>query len=128
MDEIREDGIYMADVFLICPVRGVTKEQEFQIREYVNSLEDSGLVVHWPQRDTKQDDFIGDMICAVNRQAIEDAKEIHVWWTTTSTGTMFDLGMAWALKKPLIIANPQEVSLTEGKSFQNVLLNWGFQI
>lgn len=39
-------------------------------------------------------------------------------------GTLFDLGMAWALDKPLIIANPEKVLKTESKSFQNVLLYW----
>lgn len=120
----------MVDIFLICPVRNVTQNQELKIREYVLNLESQGFAVYWPQRDTNQDDPIGTRICADNFKAIREAKEVHVWWTTTSTGTLFDLGIAWAENKPLIIANPQDIQSTDGsKSFQNVLLNWsdGFE-
>lgn len=119
----------MADVFLICPVRGATDQQKKDIADYVKGLEDKGLTVYYPQRDTDQNDPVGYRICSDNRKAIEEAKEIHVWWTTTSTGTLFDLGMAWAMKKPLVIANPKEVVPTDGdKSFNNVLLAWGNKI
>jgi hypothetical protein len=111
-------------IFLICPVRNVTTEQKQNIEAYVSSLETQGHVVHWPQRDTQQDDPIGTRICADNRQAIINADEIHAWWSSNSTGSLFDLGMAWMLRKSLVIANPSDVQLTESKSFDNVLLHW----
>lgn len=115
----------MKRIFLICPVRNITEEVKTKISVYVSNLEIKMLDVYWPQRDTVQEgDPIGTRICTDNRKAIESANEVHIWWTTTSTGTMFDLGIAWALRKPLVIANPDEVQPTKGKSFQNVILEW----
>jgi nucleoside 2-deoxyribosyltransferase len=112
------------DVFLICPVRGATDDQRAKIIAYVEDLESQGLRVYYPQRDTNQDDVMGARICRDNRDAINEAKEIHIWWSASSSGTLFDLGMAWMLKKPLVVVNRDEVMPTEGKSFQNVILNW----
>jgi len=40
-------------------------------------------------------------VCEYNRSLIEWADEVHVLWDGRSTGTIFDLGMCFALKKPL---------------------------
>lgn len=111
-------------IFLICPVRNITDSQKAKIADYVYKLESNGSTVYWPYRDTDQNDPIGDRICTDNKEAIKKAQEIHIWWSETSTGTLFDLGIAWAMDKPLVIANPEDVKETENKSFQNVLLNW----
>lgn len=109
-------------VFVICPVRGVTDEQRWDIHRYVQMLERSGKQVHWPERDTNQDDLIGNRICEDNLAAIKAADEIHIYWTSTSAGTLFDMGMAWALRKPIVIINPPEA--TPQKSFENLMLSW----
>ncbi len=108
--------------FIICPVRGVTAEQRTDIERYVLMMEGRGHEVHWPERDTNQDDPIGNRICEDNLAAIQAADEVHVYWTTTSTGTLFDLGMAWALRKPIVLINPPEAM--PQKSFENLLLKW----
>ena len=109
----------MKRTFLICPVRGHSMEETEAI---VKKLERKGWVVHWPLRDTNQDDPTGLKICDQNRIAIARADEVHVIWDGQSEGCLFDLGMAWALRKPLtIISLP---SLTTGKSFQNMVTAW----
>ena len=115
----------MKKIFLICPVRKAEKETLDKIHEYVENLKGQGYSVYWPYTDTNQDDPIGTRICADNRAGIESADEVHIWWRDDSMGSLFDLGMAWALRKPLLIANKEGVEPTESKSFQNVLLNWG---
>ena len=105
--------------FLICPVRGYepTKWEAF-----VEELDRRGLEVHWPSRDTHQDDSIGLQICKDNRRAIRAVDMVHVIWDGKSTGVLFDLGMAFALgKKVVVIALPEA---TEGKSFQNMVKAW----
>jgi len=41
-------------------------------------------------------------ICEGNRQIIEDADEVHLIWDGRSIGAIFDIGMVFALRKPLI--------------------------
>ncbi len=113
-------------IFLISPVRRVSKRERKEIEKYVAKLEAQGHKVHWPERDTNQKDKIGLRICLDNKKAIEWADEIHIWWQWTkkrkSTGSLFDFGMAFVLNKPIILANPNEVEPTPEKSFNNVLL------
>lgn len=114
-------------IFLICPVRGITDEEKNAtiIARYVLNLVRSGHMVHWPLRDTDQDDLVGLRICQDNRHAIEDADEIHVWWNGKSQGSLFDLGMAFALRKKIVLVNSDSVRPTPRKSFNNVLLEIG---
>lgn len=86
-------------IFLICPVRGVTDEEKVATEKYVLDLETAGNKVHWPPRNTDQDDPVGLRICQDNRQAIEDADEVHIWWNDKSQGSLFDFGIAFALKR-----------------------------
>lgn len=121
-------------VFLISPVRNIQDnlDQMEKIRAYVENLENHGINVHWPIRDTKQDgDPIGVRICRDNMLAMILADEIHVWYFEDggfkqSTGSLFDLGIAFLLHKILgkkiILANPQRVKQTDHKSYENVLL------
>lgn len=111
-------------VFLICPVRNVTPEETDQITAYVADLEADGVEVYWPARDTDQTDTVGLDICRDNIRAIERAHAVHVWYSASSTGGLFDLGAAMALHKPIRLVNriDTESQRTEGKSFVNVLL------
>ena len=105
--------------FLICPVRGVDPKETENI---VKDLEDKGTKVHWPPRDTNQDDPIGFDICTQNKQAIKDADEVHVVWDEKSQGCLFDLGMAFSMDKKINIVDiPEE---TSQKSFQNMMRYW----
>jgi len=110
---------YRIKTFLICPVRGHDPEET---RAVVKELESRDFDVHWPPRDTDQDDSIGLRICRDNRDAIEAADVVHVVWDGASQGVLFDLGMAFALNKVVI---PIELpGTTQGKSFQNMVRAW----
>ncbi len=129
-------------IFLICPVRNLTKKVERKTRQYVAHLKTQGHKIHWPPQDTKQDDPIGLRICTDNAKAIIWADEVHIWWQweekkwwqkwmwwikeKKSTGSLFDFGMSFMCsilgKKKIILANPEEVKWTSHKSFNNVLL------
>ena len=111
-------------VFIICPVRNASEEQKKQIADYIARKEHEGTSVYYPARDTDQTDTIGIKICDKNAWAIGMADEVHVFWDKNSNGSLFDLGIAWALRKPIVIINADEVSEERGKSFQNVLLHW----
>lgn len=116
----------MKRVFIICPVRNITEETERAIREYVEKLEKAGHNVHWPPRDTNQNDSIGLNICEQNREAIFFADEVHIWFDLKSQGSLFDMGMAFAylrsMRKKIVIINRKELKFTLHKSFENVFL------
>ena len=110
--------------FVICPVREATSEERDYILEYISKLEAEGYRVHYPARDTNQNDTNGLRICTDNREAIKSHKEVHVYWNGKSTGSLFDFGMAFMAGKPIIVFNRDYVKtlVTNGKSFHNVLL------
>jgi nucleoside 2-deoxyribosyltransferase len=105
--------------YLICPVRG---KDRCVFSDVVARLEANGYLVHWPHRDTDQCDDTGFRICSENAAAIAAADVVHVIWDGHSQGCLFDLGIAFALRKPII---PLELPVpTEGKSFQNMIQEW----
>lgn len=123
-------------IFLISPVRKPTWNwvramryylQQKKIKKYVESLEAQGYEVHWPLRDTNQVDPSGGMrICIDNGMGIFEADKVHIWWVGSS-GSLFDFGMTFILvlllNKKVALANPEDVKRTDGKSFENVLID-----
>lgn len=91
--------------------------------EYVKALGEDGWDVYWPSRDTDQADAIGLKICDANRNAIESADRVFVIWDGKSTGCLFDLGMAWALRKPITILQCNSDD-NAGKSFAKMIRAW----
>lgn len=104
--------------FLICPVRG---HEMSETEEIVRELE-VDFDVYWPPRDTNQNDPIGFEICKSNLNAIRNADVVHIIWDGKSMGSVFDLGMAFALGKPIVPIQLPEP--TDGKSFQNMINKW----
>lgn len=106
------------NLFVICPVRGHQKEETQPI---VENFEKRGHTVYWPHRDTDQNDETGLRICRDNASAIAAADAVAIVWDGKSYGCLFDLGVAFALQKRII---PIELpKLTEGKSFQNMIMH-----
>jgi hypothetical protein len=105
--------------FLISPVRGYRSDAWEGV---VKSLAADGYDVYWPVRDTDQNDDNGYSICSSNVVAISNADIVHVIWDGKSEGCLFDLGVAFALRKKIVaITLPEK---TEFKSFQNMIRMW----
>lgn len=110
--------------FLICPVRGADTSDSDEIVKQLESGEFDGQKwdIHYPPRDTDQEDDTGFRICEDNRKAIDDAERVFFVWDGKSQGSLFDLGMAFVLDMPLTcISLPVQ---TEGKSFQKMAMQW----
>jgi len=108
-------------IFIICPVRDLTDGERLKIQSHIQYLEETEeSLVYYPPRDTNQDDTIGLRICQDNFEAIKNSNEVHVFWNEKSKGSLFDLGMAFALNRTIKLMNC--ISPTEHKSFNNVLL------
>ena len=108
-------------IFIICTVRGASEEYKKKLEDYVKKLEKDGHKVHLPHRDTNQNNN-GINICLENAVAINNSDEVHIFYNPTSQGTHFDMGVSFALRKPIKII--ENVELTEGKSFQRMLTEW----
>ena len=111
----------MKKIFVICSVRGMDENYRRKLEDYVTFLEIQGHKVHLPHRDTDQT-AKGFDICMQNANAITKADEVHIFYNSKSQGTHFDMGVAFALRKKLVIVETEE--LTEGKSFTRMLNEW----
>jgi len=75
-------------------------------------LEEQGYEVITPMFDSKVSSELD--VVSYNRALIESADEIYLIWDGRSIGTIFDLGMVFALRKPL------HIWYLEERSIQNV--------
>jgi len=107
-------------IYLICPVRNCSTAMQLRLEEWVRAMEDRGNGVYYPARDCAQDDPIGTAICAHHLRKMKSADVVYVWWDGDSKGSHFDLGMAYALGKPIMCA--KELAATEYKSYANVII------
>ena len=111
--------------FLICPMRGYDPNEW---KPFVDELEINGWQVHWPPRDTFQNDPTGLDICRENREAIREANMVYVIWDGKSIGCLFDLGMAFAMNKPIRVIMLPDPSADGGKSFQKMIRAWSEEL
>lgn len=117
-----KDSYDKPHLFLACPVRGIDPKAQLEQRDKLIPKLEKHYNVHWPPRDTNQNDDTGIRICQHNRAAIKRADIVGIIWDGKSQGVLFDLGMAFALDKPIkIIDIPRK---TDGKSFQNMITAW----
>ena len=111
----------MDKIFVICSVRGASKEYQCKLEKHTKVLENLGCSVHLPHRDTNQD-AKGYDICKENAAAIFNADEVHIFYNKASQGTHFDMGVAFALGKKIVIIENEEFD--EGKSYPRMLTEW----
>jgi len=108
-------------IFIICSVRNASDEYRSRLEVYVTKLEAQGHSVHLPHRDTNQNARSID-ICEENRAAIHDSDEVHIFYSGGSQGTHFDMGVAFAYDKKIVIAENEPFG--EGKSYPRMLTEW----
>jgi len=111
----------MKRIFIICTVRGASEEYRKELEDYVISLEEEGVNVHLPHRDTKQD-AKGIDICNQNAGAIKASDEVHIFYNPDSQGTHFDMGVAFSLGKKMVVV--KTIKYGPGKSYARMLHEW----
>lgn len=110
-------------IFVICPVRNADESEKKYIKDFINRLKVDNEV-YYPAEDTDQVDPIGYRICQDNAKAIAESDAVFIFWNADSKGSLFDLGVAFALNKPLCIINHEDIVPTDGKSFTNMISEW----
>ena len=114
-------------IFLICPVRNANNEQKKWIEDYVEQKNREGYIIHAPHLHTRQIDLFGGYaICKQNAEAVASSTEIAIYYDKSSIGSVFDLGVAFALHKPLILLNEDKIELKENDFVDNILKNWRY--
>ena len=103
-------------IYIICPVRNVTEEQQKEIDDYVKQLEIDGHIVHNPKYAVDQNDSTGFQICLGHYQFMKDCDAVHIFWDKDSSGSHFDFGMAFALGKDITLVKSYKPD-SEGKSY-----------
>ena len=97
-------------IFLICPVRRATEEQRKMFEDFVARKYEEGYIIHAPHMHTNQIDPLGGYsICKQNAEAIASSNEVNMYYDQESTGSVFDLGVAYALGKPLVILIEKDI-------------------
>jgi len=111
----------LMNIFIISSVRDVDIEYREKLNSYVGLLETNGHIVHLPHRDTNQNQK-GINICKDNKNAIINADEVHIFYSSKSQGTHFDMGVAFALNKRIVTIENETYG--EGKSYPKMLREW----
>ena len=111
-------------IYVIGPVRIATEGQASIQANYCAKMEAEGHEVFLPQRDAPQDSPTGYEIVEAELEAIKEADEVHVFWDINSKGSHFDLGMAYALRKKIIMRYLFQPD-SEDKSYVKVVAGMG---
>ena len=115
-------------IFLICPVRNASIEQKQEMEDYVNNKKNEGYIIHAPHLDTVQKDILGGYsICLQNANAVATSSRIDIYYDQKSTGSVFDLGVAYYLNKPLHIINENKIVFKEDDFIDNLIKNWPYK-
>ena len=88
-------------IYIVCAVRNATAARVAELREYAEAKRAEGHHVHFPPDDAPQEDPTGEAICSTHLAAMRECDEVHVFWDVKSSGSHFDIGMAYALGKPM---------------------------
>lgn len=111
-------------IYMICPVRNQTVEQQRDLPIYVAGQEALGHKVYYPPRNAPQQSATGVEIVTAEIDAIKEADEVHIFWDVTSSGSHFDLGAALALQKKIRLIHAYAPDV-EGKSYLKVIQAYG---
>jgi predicted TIM-barrel fold metal-dependent hydrolase len=110
------------NIYIICAVRNASPDRVAEIRRHAEAMRFKGHQVHFPPDDAPQDDPTGAAICRTHLKAMKIANEVHVFWDVRSSGSHFDLGMAYALGKKIV---PLTLEMPDGpeKSYWKAVIN-----
>ncbi|MBO4570147.1 MAG: hypothetical protein J5689_02915 [Clostridia bacterium] len=114
-------------IFLICPVRNATQEQKTWIENFVKEKYNNGYKIHAPHLHTRQTDLFGGYaICRQNAEAVASSQEVNIYYDQSSTGSVFDLGVAYALHKPLKVLNRDQITFNRNDLIDSIVESWPF--
>ena len=110
-------------MFLVRPIAGISDEYREEIEVQIEHLRIT-YDVYDPLTQTDQNKS-ELRICKQNREAMESADVVGVIWDLKSHGCLFDLGMAFAMKKRIEPVTGYFPAINSSKkTFQNMVWAW----
>ena len=100
-------------------ILGTTSYRDKMISKELDLFE-QGHDVRLPFFDDCEHDALS--LCECNRALIEWADEIHVYWDNRSVGFIFDMGMIFMARKPIVI------EYIESKTLEQVIRGYAQQM
>lgn len=114
-------------IFLISPVRYLSDDKKLFIDGYANKKKNEGYNIHVPYLNTRQTDLFGGYaICKQNALAMASSSEVDIYYDKDSFGSVFDLGVAYALHKPLKIINKHDVIFDLDQPIDSIIYKWPY--
>lgn len=95
-------------IYIVCPVRRRTPEQDRALLDYARRLKEAGHEVFLPGRDStipEREENVTALV-AVNFSRIRISDEVHVYYAANTDWSLFDIGGAHYGGKVLRQANP----------------------
>ena len=89
-------------IYVVCSCRLMTDDIKDIQENVVSLLEEKGHEVYYPARDTDQKSTDIE-INKRHRKVIKKCDEVHVVWNPKSMGSHFDIGLAYAFKKKIVL-------------------------
>ena len=136
IDELKKRGVRLPKIinnpignktFVICPVRHAAEEQKAWIEGFVAMKREKGYIVHYPEKNTVQEDTLGGYnICLQNALAMATSESIDIYYDQSSTGSVFDLGVAYALHKKLNLLNGEEIIYRDDDFIDQLVRSWPY--
>nr|MCR5553896.1 hypothetical protein [bacterium] len=107
--------------------RNATQEQKTWIENFVKEKYNNGYQIHAPHLHTRQTDLFGGYsICRQNAEAVASSQEVNIYYDQSSTGSVFDLGVAYALHKPLKVLNRDQITFNRNDLIDSIVESWPF--
>jgi hypothetical protein len=89
---------------------------------------EKGYVIHAPHLHTVQTDLFGGYgICMQNAEAIGTSECVDILYNQKSTGSVFDLGVAYALSKPLNLLNKEDIIFDDNDIIDSIVKKWSLK-
>lgn len=113
------------NIYLILPLN---EKEEINplLSEYISELEFQGDTVSYMEKVAEEGDENGYKTCQNALREMTKSDEVHIFWSEDSANMFFELGMAFALKKDIILINPEDIEPNDEVSFENMICYWSY--
>lgn len=89
-------------IYFICPHSSFVPDLVTRVDSLVDSFEELGHSVYYPPLDIKQQGGAELYKCTIKREVMEKADKVFLAWDGEDQDCVFDLGMAFCLRKPIV--------------------------
>ena len=71
--------------------------------------------------------YYNKKIWSPNAKAIASSQTVDIYYDQRSTGSVFDLGVAYALNKPIMVLNKDEIVFNDNDPIDKIINKWPFE-